>query len=1044
MSVNTYSTTTTTGTRYFFDVNGEIISSVGKKGGTFSGGQQSTCRISCFMLTDDYKDGARAHVMQYQFTTPSNVTEIKFKNVEWTGAFGFVSNSITEKSKPRCLITTNPLPSEYLDIWNQGKQVYFSGNRAYTTDASLIYNNTLTKFGDSLEPNQTYYIYVFNSFTYPAGYGQQDFATTNCVITVEETLYEKTDTPTFQTTSLGRLIPNSTYTIKWNKVGDKTNNKVEGYTLNWKIGTKTGIVTTNSTTYQASIQIPTGNTYRGKTLQCQLVVNTSASGYGSESAWRDFDRVNQLPPTPSFSSTSTVISSVTSTIQIPFKSQPSKDDDGDQIKIRYRLEGSNVYMDYSSNLVVSNSSGKYVYYFYFYDGYEYSQASTYTVNKNSKPTLTTSVTASTIDGYTISPTINVNPNNTTFGSSNKYNYYLNVIGKGQISLATNLSSSSYSISDIRLQSGIEPGDSYSFSVIRNDGIENSETVTTSTYKVPPKPSYNIKSANKIDEEYYFDNKLSFQCDNLYFVNSAEISVNNIKETIVFSQDTLAFSTSLLNGFIRGALTDVVIRLKYNDKILTNYTSTIRKIARILKNNEVITGLEFDSFNPFESPSTLRMQNVWDIKGFYKQAGLIGNPLDTNSGKTFKIRFQKANNISTGFEVEFNKADKVSNDSILLYKLAKEDVFQQLLELGLNQNINHNLSIIISFETDLDSTSSATKNFTADYTIFKDNDYKHGFKFVEEPTLTALTKQEIAHSLTSWEFLKEGMTIYSNQIVFSTYHTGIRVQYQISRKGGTFENYGPVLTPASYGPSRNGEPQKITIGGKSLATIGEILQDYNISFQIIVYTDAMPAGQSFEIFNGKSLEVQRHIIPSISIISGKYIAPPEQASTGKIEISYGLSNIDNTQISKTVMINGTKWEGVITDTDNVLKFDYTFPTNAPSVPIYVKIVSTYGTYLINSPGDKEFVTEKESKTETILIFNISPTVSYRKNRLGINTNADNDPNSIIRIAPGASGAKLITLETSQIDKNNKPLVCEIDLSDGSLKNFRFVIDCGTWD
>ena len=190
MAQKIYNTTTATGLRYYFEINEAINSAVGHKGGTFRGGQADNGRIACFQLSGGVTYAARAYVMEYIFTTPSNVAKITVNRIDWVGNFNAIEGN-TAKSKPRCLITSTRLPGNYLDIWNQGEVVTFNAHTsaatAYSQSNTLVYSADLSTKSNVLQPGQTYYIYVFDSFTWPAGWGQRQFITTSVQITVNET-----------------------------------------------------------------------------------------------------------------------------------------------------------------------------------------------------------------------------------------------------------------------------------------------------------------------------------------------------------------------------------------------------------------------------------------------------------------------------------------------------------------------------------------------------------------------------------------------------------------------------------------------------------------------------------------------------------------------------------------------------------------------------------------------------------------------------------------------------------------------------------------
>ena len=66
------------------------------------------------------------------------------------------------------------------------------------------------------------------------------------------------------------------------------------------------------------------------------------------------------------------------------------------------------------------------------------------------------------------------------------------------------------------------------------------------------------------------------------------------------------------------------------------------------------------------------------------------------------------------------------------------------------------------------------------------------------------------------------------------------------------------------------------------------------------------------------------------------------------------------------------------------------------------------YTINSV---EFKTTKTYNTNEIIIYNISPTVSYRKNKIGVNTSIPNNTNKVLTVV-ATSDAKIIDLHSAR--------------------------------
>lgn len=90
--------------------------------------------------------------------------------------------------------------------------------------------------------------------------------------------------------------------------------------------------------------------------------------------------------------------------------------------------------------------------------------------------------------------------------------------------------------------------------------------------------------------------------------------------------------------------------------------------------------------------------------------------------------------------------------------------------------------------------------------------------------------------------------------------------------------------------------------------------------------------------------------------------------------------------------------------------------------------------------------KSWDSNTVVIYNIVPTISYRKNRVGINTSNPEADNSILYVARAGDGHN-ITFKVVDDEGNSNNIV--IDLKTGNFTGTggllsSFIIDCGSWD
>jgi hypothetical protein len=128
-----------------------------------------------------------------------------------------------------------------------------------------------------LEPNTTYYIFVFDNYGYPQNWGERVFKTENgsLVVTTEVETYTNIGKPSEIKTTTSYVIPGGSLTVTWTKAKDGYNNPVKDYTLTWKVGslskTIPGITAASAEdpTVSYNITMPIEAT-RGASISCSI------------------------------------------------------------------------------------------------------------------------------------------------------------------------------------------------------------------------------------------------------------------------------------------------------------------------------------------------------------------------------------------------------------------------------------------------------------------------------------------------------------------------------------------------------------------------------------------------------------------------------------------------------------------------------------------------------------------------------------------------------------------------------------------------------
>ena len=204
----------------------------------------------------------------------------------------------------------------------------------------------------------------------------------------------------------GYRAPNASVTLSWSGAANGTGNTINNYRVERKIGSGSWALLVNvastSTSSSTTVTVPAD---RGNVIYYRVrTEGTAGSSYysGFKEATNSFT-VNRLPSAPTINSgPGAKVSSGTSSVT--FTLTAGADQDG-QTRTLYRstTPGGTKTLITSPN-TVSISSGANTFYFFTYDGVEYSSATSYSVERNVAPTISTiSWTAGIIPGANSTP-----------------------------------------------------------------------------------------------------------------------------------------------------------------------------------------------------------------------------------------------------------------------------------------------------------------------------------------------------------------------------------------------------------------------------------------------------------------------------------------------------------------------------------------------------------------------------------------------------------------------------------------------------------------
>lgn len=931
----------------------------------------------------------------------------------------------------------------------------------------------------------------FNVQFYP--YTSQAGLTSSQTIDIPGTSFSYSNcyAPTSVTAS-GLVAPNGEVTVSWSGASGGTSNSINGYDIYWRItsegsapstSTYTNKTSISSTSSSGSAKINIGGATRGHTIVFGVVTKGSAgSSYYSGITTGGSVKVNSLPTKPLGGTVSpTLVPASGGTVT--FNITPGTDSDGQTVGLKYATSATGTKTACASSFSLSGVSAG-TYYFWSNDGLEDS-ADYYTisVSSNTKPTVTIKVTGTqletvnTLSGatYILNPTITLTKGNNGQQDNNTYNYYIHYSTDNSSwtkkVLWENDSSLTKTIDDVRalgyFTNLATTSYYYYFSATRNDGMDTSNAVNTSStkYYASKRPSLigmyntqNYQDINLSDFQGYFSKALSFKFQRDTGYNSLKIFNGSTQVATI----SLTAATDGLRGqwlginLTKGAysFTGELGHAANNFYTAKMTLGSSYKIENLEAKNLAASA----DFQVYTSNVTydFSIYNTFNVSygelnaSKYKEYGI------SNISNSFyaKLTVDSATGITQALTIAQRTTNGNSTTSDTLYfSLTAAQLYAMLPNIG-NKNKTYKGTLTVGFIDVFGTDTSTSIDYTVNYGV--------------TPQVSSLSiKVNNSKEVNTWEYLKEGMPLTITGVVKS-YNTKPKIQIQINRiKNGIESGYVDFGTPidlasnstASGATPAQGTPISYTFSNQKIITIGELTElDYQANFRVKVITDA----DSKYHYTGSKLyagnvKVCGHTSQgAVTLNEADYSSTEVTRATSYLNYRYtnnhpgALTITDNSNYSLTLTakleyrnIANTDWSSVnsvnigIDSLASFLSYSgtrrsivFVFPEGADA--FVCRLVLTTIQTVTN--GSEKYTTTKTVYTNEQAVYNVLPTVSYRKNLLGINaSNLNNYENAVIVIGEHSS-KNIIYLVSSTGVK-------EINTSTGQLTGF--VIDGGTW-
>lgn len=876
----------------------------------------------------------------------------------------------------------------------------------------------------------------------------------------------------------GIITPSGSFTVSWSGASAGTANSIAGYRIYYAI-TSNGAIPSESSSYvdvsstatSGSKTITLSNATRGYKVVCGVQTRGSAgSSYYSGLKTGGLVTINSLPAAPSVSMDKTKLPSSGGTVT--FTVTAGADSDDSQTKtLYYSTSASGTRTKFTSPLKPTVTSGS-TYYFWTHDGLEYSSSyASKTITINQKPELTidfqgtslSSVNNTTSQKYVISPKITLTA---TKGQSNKKYWCSIKYGKNINSLTTtkklweNSTTTQKSYSNLRseLLDHETEGVYYKVEAYCNDGIENSNTVSSEIYYITKTPQligiYNQSGYTNV-EGFYNNQFATHYLNYIGLVFQYDQGFEYVKFNTYEGSYELKLTPDQQKTKLRAEVTNSTevnspqsVTLNYSIGQKGAYYSSgkevgLTKIAKIsptnLNVNQVIgTYKYFTGFN-----------NTYNIS---VNPSFGNDPTKSNLDYGIYIKDKNLNylkgELSIGsVKAEFNITEFNGDDGAIKFILKPSYYNGDLFDKIDNKNKEYETTLNLIFTNNFGVSYSISGKFKTSYIELEATEITQKKMYTSEDT----EKNPIDY----WAYLKQGMGNLLGDFTVKTYNTSPSIIIQSSYDKG--KNWVDLVTlymdldPESD-KLQPGTRATYTVTGALIKEIGEIKdKKYTVSYRAKIKTDAGTQNEEKDLY--EDIVVKGHFSPILLIKNNT-------CEDGNLKIKYDIQetgadmeflttetiNDDLSLVGNLILVEeGGESEGIDFSSKNYFEnlsnkeatfYNYNFEGKESKL-VKLKITTSLGTYPKNSTEEKEFfVTKKTSDVSIIdnVIFNLVPTVSYRKNHLGINVlNPDSSDKKNAILIIGETRSENISRDTIYFQTAGSNL-CKV---------VNFLLDGGTW-
>lgn len=862
----------------------------------------------------------------------------------------------------------------------------------------------------------------------------------------------------------GIAAPGQTLTFQWSGAQPGVDNEIVGYSFGCTTNAeppsrKNPNLIEEPDITDASITWTTPSE-RGNTYYFFIKTRGKIDGYNAE--WQQLSEtclVNKRPGIPQVEPSRTKVPKDGGVVQ--FSATPGTDENTNQtLSVLYRTDESKDWQSLSGSVQVTQET---TFYFTTFDGLETSDDGTdatkvtVTITVNSPPAIE-SVKYQKDDDFNkthCGMTVAITAEDTD-SSSLTYYYYL-YMGDKQI-YSYESKDPTYTVSDIRslLSEPWTDATKFSWKGMISDGLDSTAVrAAAKDFQLTPLPTFetifnqheffNIANSNNL---HFSDNmrvSLSIsegaQIDKLY--SQVQININQRSLTNdLSSSNNLGYADFSGLKSITNPGAGYKIDIFVIDSGGNKWTVGSTERTRVPEFNLTTVNHGFTRFQPFmlDPKATLLVVSI-NNNGCVDTTTLKDKFSIPLNGINYNWTIGGKSGTTQAASPTLPSQENGVSESIIIYQSAP-DLFKSLPSSNnldwTRDYVGNQSQITVTITNAFNDSVSRTINCPTYFAIAATE--------VNAPALRIGANNEYNNSVSYTKanhFLQENTYLFgeASNVIIKDYFGCKNAVLEINRSNNPgWQTLKSLTTSAikSEGTAYQfNAPIEFKLAASMLYQIGAIASDKNYTCQFrLVFTNNAGKISYFNFINDVSnqYDVFTHRPATATISNAIYDADKKKIQC-KLDVVYGWGQ-DDDELSKRT----STYQPILPNTSitaepfksSDLSFDYEFGGTDTWINFNVKFTTTQTLELSNKPS---ITSTKTIDSNSLVVYNVTPTVSYRANYLGINTKAFNDTDLLS--INGINARNMICLNGSGAQHS-----VTLNLADGNIVGI--TIDCGAWE